>query len=268
MNTIPMNAERPFVVGTGAADPWSRKFAEAAAADLLAGRFSLWKTDPEHEPVPVTTGRFLRDETPRVRIAGTKPTTHRYLLDWRSEETLLGLCGLEADEDGTHRLTGTDTIVAHDAAVAIVAETAARIIATALLAKSRDAEEQRSMVAMLTAAAVSCGDVPGRDDVVTATAAGVSCASVPGRDGIVVATAPSPWGPACVRSVRPESSSNLILDPMIDAMLPCAVSVTASEQDDGEPIIRVDAFSASTSWSGTPSIVEAMRTLQQGWTHG
>lgn len=250
MDGMPQREDSELVVGTGKHDPWSREFGEATAADLLAGWFELWETDPDHPPNPVDNGRFLRDAKPRVRVPGTAPATHRILLDWRAEEFLLGLSGLIMDADRIHRRIGDDGVVETAIAVRMVAATTAQITAGAMLAPIRSADEQKSMVDLLLAAGVANGPI--------------------GPDSMLLVSAPTPWSPAAMREVATGGGRDVEVDPCIEAILPRALSVSVeTDPSDGEgPIIRIDAFSSTANRNEQPGVVEAMRVLRRGWTHG
>lgn len=240
------NADRPFVIGTGATDPWSAEFGCAMADALDAGEYRIWRTDQEDQSVPLETGRFLEVDCAVPILPGERPRMHRIMIDWRSCDNLTALSGLVGGYDGITTPDGFP--LSKDDATAAIARTSARIASFVLRAPLRDAAVQKDMTALLLAAAASCGAVDG--------------------DTMAVCVAPSPWGPSEIRHLTQSDKTVLVPEAGIEEILPCGVSVSVDRSTNNGSVIRIDAYTSTDTSKTQPGIVDAMRTLRRGWTHG
>ena len=237
---------RRLVIGTRSKIPWSPEFGRAVSDDLIAGLHEPWVTDPSADVDPVESQRFIKTISARARLPGGNPSRHRILLDWRSEEHLAGLSGLLKKEGNYAAPSGRD--VTTDQAILMIRRSCVAIMARALRTPLATQIEQSNMITLMLSAIASCG--------------------MADPEVIACCIAPSPWARGDVRIVG--SKAEGLLDPAVEAILPCGLSVSVDEQpDDGDnPIIRIDSWILSARTTELPGTVKTMRTLSTGWIHG
>lgn len=244
------NENRPFLVSTSFPESIPMEFGEAIARALRDGEARTFPLGPGESPDPASEARCFLDCAPRVRI-GNVLQTHEVLVDWNAEEDLILMAGLRrAEPDSGHLVEADGREVPMHRARSRMAWIAAEIAARALTATRITEDEHHRLGELMTA---------------------VTTASCPlGPKGFVTISAPTPWGPASIRTSvdnHTKTCLDVVIDPTLERLLPVVLEISIVEDDNtGLDRLRIDALSMTVRHRDMLGAMDVARILSAGWT--
>ena len=245
------NEDRQFLVWTPSPTTIPAAFGAAIATGLRDGSIGTTHNPTPDSCDPASEGRCFSDHEPRRRLRNCTARSHEILIDWNGEEDVIAMAGMTRHDVDMGALCDLDgTMVPDRVAIQRIACVSAEIAARTLVSPTIDEDALESLHDLLAAFAAA------------------SHVTVPGETIMIMA--PSPWGPAKIRSYRVEADfmgHDVEYDESLEAKLPVAMHVQVLDDPDdlGIDRIRIDQLSFNVDHENMPTAMESARTLARGW---